>query len=78
MVTVLLKLKEKPEPFDASDALAVAISGLVGRRLTASRREVFAEVMDLAQASGVSSLVSTSVWPKQRVEVPFLNEPWYC
>lgn len=25
MVTVLLKLKEKPEPFDASDALAVAI-----------------------------------------------------
>ena len=25
MVTTLLKLKEKPEPFDASDALAVAI-----------------------------------------------------
>ena len=25
MVTILLKLKEKPEPFDASDALAVAI-----------------------------------------------------
>ena len=25
MVTVLLRLKEKPEPFDASDALAVAI-----------------------------------------------------
>lgn len=25
MVTVLLKLKEKPEPFDSSDALAVAI-----------------------------------------------------
>ena len=25
MVTVLLKLKEKPKPFDASDALAAAI-----------------------------------------------------
>ena len=25
MVTAILKLKEKPEPFDASDALAVAI-----------------------------------------------------
>ena len=25
MVTALLRLKEKPEPFDASDALAVAI-----------------------------------------------------
>ena len=25
MVTILLNLKEKPEPFDASDALAVAI-----------------------------------------------------
>ena len=60
------------------DALAVAISRIVGRRLTASRREVFAEVRDLAEASGVSSLIPTPVWSKQRVEVPFLNEPWYC
>ena len=60
------------------DALADAIGRLVGRRPTASRREIFADVWDLACAGGGASLAPPSTWPPQRVEVPFLNEPWYC
>ena len=60
------------------DALCEAVGQLVGRRLTASRREVFAEVWELAhERTGLSSRLRSSVAP-ERTDIPYLNEPWYC
>ena len=60
------------------DALCEAVGQLVGRRLTASRREIFAEVWELAhERTGLSSRLRSSVAP-ERTDIPYLNEPWYC
>ena len=60
------------------DALQTDITRIVGPKLTASRREIFARVWDTAhQRVGLTcarrepSLIS-------RAAVPYLNEPWYC
>ena len=90
----LLKLdgfRSRLEPFDPVrlaypwrhddprvDALCEEVGQLVGRRLTASRREVFAEVWELAhERAGLSSRLRSSVAPG-RTDIPYLNEPWYC
>ena len=60
------------------DELCEAVGQLVGRRLTASRREVFAEVWELAhERAGLASRLRSSGAP-ERTEIPYLNEPWYC
>ena len=60
------------------DELCDVVGQLVGRRLTASRREVFAEVWELAhERAGWSSRLRSSGAP-ERTEIPYLNEPWYC
>ena len=60
------------------DELCDVVGQLVGRRLTASRREVFAEVWELAhERAGRSSRLRSSGAP-ERTEIPYLNEPWYC
>ena len=90
----LLKLdgfRSRLEPFDPVrlaypwrhddprvDALCAEVGQLVGRRLTASRREVFAEVWEIAhERAGLSSRLRSSVAPG-RTDIPYLNEPWYC
>ena len=58
------------------DALQATAAALVGRRLTASRPEVFAELRGLsAEARGLPAPVTPVV---SRAVVPYLNEPWYC
>ena len=60
------------------DELCDVVGQLVGRRLTASRREVFAEVWELAhERAGWSSRLRSSGAP-ERTDIPYLNEPWYC
>ena len=45
---------------------------------TASRREVFAEVWELAhERAGLSRRLRSSVAPG-RTDMPYLNELWYC
>ncbi len=77
-------------PFDASqlvypwrhpdprvDALCDVVGSLVGRSLDAGRRAVFEQVWVLAHESlGQPATALTA--PPSRVEIPFLNEPWYC
>jgi radical SAM superfamily enzyme YgiQ (UPF0313 family) len=66
-----------PDP--AVDALQAALSDLVGVRLNAPRREVFARVWDAAHAH--ASAQPPARRPDARVSraaIPYLNEPWYC
>ena len=61
------------------DALQAEVIALVGRRPSASRRELFAEVWQLVHeraggAAGVPSVPDVPV----RAAIPYLNEPWYC
>ncbi len=60
------------------DALQAELTRVVGVKLTASRRDVFARVWDVAhERAGVSSCRrDVSLTP--RATVPYLNEPWYC
>jgi radical SAM superfamily enzyme YgiQ (UPF0313 family) len=60
------------------DALQAELTRVVGVKLTASRREVFARVWDVAheRAGAVSARRDVSLTP--RAAVPYLNEPWYC
>ena len=60
------------------DELCDEVGALVGRRLTSSRRELFADIWEVAhhlvgRASGTRAHI-----PPSRAEVPFLDEPWYC
>ncbi len=60
------------------DELCDEVGALVGRRLTSSRRELFADIWEVAhhlvgRASGTRTRI-----PPSRAEVPFLDEPWYC
>lgn len=59
------------------DRLATAVGRLVGRRLTASRSDLFAEIWALAHEDA-DDVPPLGVPPPTRAEVPFLNEPWYC
>jgi len=59
------------------DALSAAVGSVVGRGLTASRRELFGRVWELAH----ESLSRPALHPPaslSRTDIPYLNEPWYC
>ena len=60
------------------DDLCDKIGALVGGRLTSSRRELFADIWDLAHRLAGRVIGSRAPIPATRAEVPFLNEPWYC
>lgn len=59
------------------DALGDDVAHLVGRQPTASRRDVFRQVWDLAYRRGGRWRPLPRL-PLGRTEVPYLNEPWYC
>jgi radical SAM superfamily enzyme YgiQ (UPF0313 family) len=66
---------DHPDP--GVDALQRDVLRLVGRRLSASRQEVFAAVSRrTAEALGTS--LPTDEPRPDRVTVPYLTEPWYC
>ena len=59
------------------DTLGDEVAALVGRRLTASRRELFEQTRRLTdQRLGRPTRPVDA--PPSRTEVPYLNEPWYC
>ncbi len=59
------------------DRLHQDIASIVGRRLSADRREVFDEISTLAcERAGIRRLNSRPA--RDRTSVPYLNEPWYC
>ena len=59
------------------DQLADDVRAMVGQRLTAGRRELFDAVRGRACDGELPErLPRTPV--RQRVAVPYLNEPWYC
>ena len=60
------------------ERLCDELAGLVGRRLNIPRRESFAEVWELAHARAGKAVGPRAVLPPGRVEIPYLNEPWYC
>jgi radical SAM superfamily enzyme YgiQ (UPF0313 family) len=63
----------------AVDRLQDAIASLVGRRLNAPRRELFAEIWHIAhEAAGVAGPSRQDAELLPRAAVPYLNEPWYC
>ena len=59
------------------DALGDEVAALVGRRLTAPRREVFGHIRRLTDDC-LGRPARMEEVPASRVEVPYLNEPWYC
>lgn len=59
------------------DRMADEVAALVGRRLTASRRDVFDSVATCAHDGRVPA-PGDSDRARRRAEVPYLNEPWYC
>jgi radical SAM superfamily enzyme YgiQ (UPF0313 family) len=61
------------------DALHRDVTALVGMRLTADRRAVFAEIAALAHdRAGLPLPHGDSRPARARATVPYLNEPWYC
>jgi len=64
------------------DALQKAVQSLVEGRAAAGagRRQIFAEVVELAEraADGSSGPVLDDAWRLSRAAVPYLTEPWYC
>ena len=60
------------------DRLCEEVGALVGRRLTSARRELFAEIWEVAHRLAGRPIGSRAALPPTRAEVPFLNEPWYC
>jgi radical SAM superfamily enzyme YgiQ (UPF0313 family) len=66
-----------PEP--RVDALHAEVTALVGMRLTADRRTVFADIAALAHdRAGLPRPRGDSRPARARATVPYLNEPWYC
>jgi radical SAM superfamily enzyme YgiQ (UPF0313 family) len=59
------------------DALSTAVGSVVGRGLTASRRELFGRIWELAHESLSSPVLPPPASPS-RTDIPYLNEPWYC
>ena len=64
-------------PESAVDAFGDDVAALVGRRLTAPRREVFGYIRRMTDERLGRPARSEDVLTS-RVEVPYLNEPWYC
>ena len=62
----------------AVDALHAELTGAIGRRLSASRRDLFAEVWDMAHAAAGMAAPERQSSLRPRAAVPYLNEPWYC
>ena len=60
------------------DMLCDSIGNLVAKSLDASRRSLFGEVWELAHQQAGLETGSHVIIPPGRVEVPHLNEPWYC
>jgi tRNA A37 methylthiotransferase MiaB len=61
------------------DALQTDVMALVGTRLTANRRALFAEVRALAhERAGIAGPAPDPRPARARATVPYLNEPWYC
>jgi radical SAM superfamily enzyme YgiQ (UPF0313 family) len=62
------------------DEVQREIMGLVGRRLAASRVEMFEAVRDVArERAGRDSPRLPAPAPRvARAAIPYLNEPWYC
>lgn len=58
------------------DQLAKEIEKIVGERLNAQRQDIFKAVWERAH-DGKTPLVGRSQ-VRARVNVPYLNEPWYC
>lgn len=59
------------------DALHAEMSRLVGVRLNAPRRDVFAKVWTVAHAHAGRAVPDLPILPS-RATIPFLTEPWYC
>lgn len=57
------------------DALQAAIARLVGVRINASRRALFAEIRARAAGNALQLVDTPTV---ARAAIPYLNEPWYC
>jgi radical SAM superfamily enzyme YgiQ (UPF0313 family) len=61
------------------DALHAEVMAMVGTRLAADRRALFAEVRALAhERAGIASPAPDPRPARARATVPYLNEPWYC
>jgi radical SAM superfamily enzyme YgiQ (UPF0313 family) len=60
------------------DALHREITAIVGMRLNADRRAVFAEIRALARARADLPPAGETRPARDRATVPYLNEPWYC
>ena len=84
------ELRSRLGPFDAErlvypwrhrdprvDRMADDVRALVGRRMTTDRREMFDAVRALAHDGHVAAPVAARP-ARSRVDVPYLNEPWYC
>jgi radical SAM superfamily enzyme YgiQ (UPF0313 family) len=68
---------EHPDP--AVDRLQVEIARIAGVRLASPRRDVFAQIWDVAHQYAVAAAPrrhEPALVP--RAVVPYLNEPWYC
>jgi len=86
----LEEMRRRLGPFDPStltyrwshadprvDALHADVAAVVGARVTADRRAVFAQVSAIAHERAGLPAPSTRPF-RDRATVPFLNEPWYC
>ena len=63
----------------AVDRLQESIVSLVGRRLNASRSELFAEIWRIAHdAAAIPAPARQDRGVLPRAAIPYLNEPWYC
>jgi radical SAM superfamily enzyme YgiQ (UPF0313 family) len=61
------------------DSLQKAVAALAGRRLNASRRELFDAIWELAHdRAHVPIPLRQDPGLRPRATVPYLNEPWYC
>jgi radical SAM superfamily enzyme YgiQ (UPF0313 family) len=61
------------------DRLQQSVAALVGRRLNASRRELFDAIWQLGhEAAGAEPPRRQDPGLRPRATVPYLNEPWYC
>ena len=60
------------------DRCSEAVGALVGRRISAARRDLFGAVWRLAHERAALPPSRRAAHPLRRTDVPYLNEPWYC
>ena len=65
-------------PDSRVDALQKDVERTVGVNLSASRRNVFERIWQLAHERAALPLRPTSPPLPSRATIPYLNEPWYC